>query len=258
LGITLLAAIATLPKAGDVVAADIAPSQPEIANRNSDIPPSVPLTAPLTVPITFPLSYPLSFPLSSVISGPLSSPLSVPISAAISPQLYAVQISWNMPKQPSFPIAGYNVYRYSEHGPAVKLNDRLLTVTSYIDDQVVAGMIYYYDIRAVDRNGNLSPFYFAPQQFAVCNYVSRLAISPSQPADLLLKIRQTRQFSIVAYDPNGRRVPYTPTWAVQPSDIASIDKNGNIKTLSPGQGAIVAYDTKSGALSSVIITVTAR
>jgi len=58
-------------------------------------------------------------------------------------------------------IAGYNIYRSTDPDLAkqnwTKLNQTLLTRTTYQDDKVEAGKTYYYYIVAVDKAGNISP-----------------------------------------------------------------------------------------------------
>jgi predicted phage tail protein len=58
-------------------------------------------------------------------------------------------------------IAGYNIYRSTDPDLPkqnwTKLNQSLLTRTTYQDDKVESGKTYYYYIVAVDRAGNVSP-----------------------------------------------------------------------------------------------------
>lgn len=65
-----------------------------------------------------------------------------------------VDLSWapNMESD----LAGYNVFRRSGSGEAVKLNKQLVPVPSYRDDTVVPGTTYYYLVSAVDLRGNES------------------------------------------------------------------------------------------------------
>jgi len=59
-------------------------------------------------------------------------------------------------------IAGYNIYRSTDPNLPkqdwTKLNQALLTRTTYQDDRVESGKTYYYYIVAVDKAGNVSPF----------------------------------------------------------------------------------------------------
>jgi predicted phage tail protein len=58
-------------------------------------------------------------------------------------------------------IAGYNIYRSTDPDLPkqswTKLNQALLTRTTYQDDKVETGKTYYYYIVAVDKAGNVSP-----------------------------------------------------------------------------------------------------
>jgi predicted phage tail protein len=58
-------------------------------------------------------------------------------------------------------IAGYNIYRSTDPDLPkqnwTKLNQTLLTRTSFTDDKVEPGKTYYYYVIAVDKAGNVSP-----------------------------------------------------------------------------------------------------
>lgn len=54
-------------------------------------------------------------------------------------------------------LAGYNVFRRSEDGTWVKLNQKLVEVPSFRDDKVKASGNYLYSVSAVDLRGNESP-----------------------------------------------------------------------------------------------------
>jgi predicted phage tail protein len=58
-------------------------------------------------------------------------------------------------------IAGYNIYRSTDpdlpKANWTKLNQTLLTRTTYQDDKVEPGKTYYYYLTAVDKAGNVSP-----------------------------------------------------------------------------------------------------
>ena len=58
-------------------------------------------------------------------------------------------------------IAGYNIYRSTDPDLPkqnwTKLNQALLTRTTYQDDKVEPGRTYYYYVTAVDNAGNVSP-----------------------------------------------------------------------------------------------------
>ena len=58
-------------------------------------------------------------------------------------------------------IAGYNIYRSTDPDLPkqnwTKLNQTLLTRTTFTDDKVESGKTYYYYVTAVDKAGNVSP-----------------------------------------------------------------------------------------------------
>lgn len=58
-------------------------------------------------------------------------------------------------------IAGYNIYRSTDPDLPkqnwTRLNQALLTRTTYQDDRVEPGKTYYYYVTAVDKTGNVSP-----------------------------------------------------------------------------------------------------
>ena len=58
-------------------------------------------------------------------------------------------------------IAGYNIYRSTDPDLPkqnwTRLNQTLLTRTTYQDDKVESGKTYYYYVTAVDKAGNVSP-----------------------------------------------------------------------------------------------------
>ena len=57
-------------------------------------------------------------------------------------------------------LAGYNIYRSTDPNLPkdrwTKLNQALLTRTTYQDERVESGKTYYYYIQAVDKTGNVS------------------------------------------------------------------------------------------------------
>jgi len=58
-------------------------------------------------------------------------------------------------------IGGYNIYRSTDPDQPkqnwTKLNQALLTRTTFTDDKVESGKTYYYYVTAVDKAGNVSP-----------------------------------------------------------------------------------------------------
>jgi fibronectin type 3 domain-containing protein len=56
-------------------------------------------------------------------------------------------------------VAGYHVYRASQHdGPYSLISPALVTGTTYTDSQVAAGDTFYYVVTAVDGNGAESDY----------------------------------------------------------------------------------------------------
>jgi fibronectin type 3 domain-containing protein len=61
-------------------------------------------------------------------------------------------------------IAGYNVYRSTQSGPAyMKLNSSLASTASYKDSTVQSGKTYFYVVTAVNTSGVESAFSTAAQ-----------------------------------------------------------------------------------------------
>jgi len=80
-------------------------------------------------------------------------PLSLPIVVAPGPG--SLRVSWNA--SPVTDLAGYFVLRSeSPGGPFLQLNAGPLTTTEYLDEGLVPGRTYFYEIVAVDLSGNPS------------------------------------------------------------------------------------------------------
>lgn len=82
-----------------------------------------------------------------------------PSVAAPEPSSARLAIFFAANKEPD--IAGYNIYRSTDPDLPkqnwTKLNQTLLTRTTYQDDRVEPGKTYYYYVTAVDKAGNVSP-----------------------------------------------------------------------------------------------------
>jgi predicted phage tail protein len=82
-----------------------------------------------------------------------------PSVAAPEPSSARLAIFFAANKEPD--IAGYNLYRSTDPDQPkdswTKLNQALLTRTTFQDDKVESGKTYYYYVRAVDKAGNVSP-----------------------------------------------------------------------------------------------------
>jgi len=70
------------------------------------------------------------------------------------------RISIFFPANPETDVAGYNIFRSADpnlpRDKWTKLNNALLTKTTFLDDNVEAGRTYYYYVTAVDQAGNVS------------------------------------------------------------------------------------------------------
>ena len=64
------------------------------------------------------------------------------------------------PANPEPDVAGYNIYRSENENTLpdkwVKLNQKIHKPTSFRDDRVQVGKQYFYQLTAVDTNGNES------------------------------------------------------------------------------------------------------
>jgi predicted phage tail protein len=79
-------------------------------------------------------------------------------SIAPDPSFGRLAIFFAVNKEPD--VAGYNIYRSTDpnlpKSQWTKLNQSLLTRTSYQDERVESGKTYYYYLTAVDQSGNVS------------------------------------------------------------------------------------------------------
>jgi hypothetical protein len=66
----------------------------------------------------------------------------------------AVELVWTANAEPD--LAGYNVYRREEGGPAQRLNPETLRTPIYRDTAVTAGHKYLYYVTALDLTNNES------------------------------------------------------------------------------------------------------
>jgi len=86
---------------------------------------------------------------------PPSAPEKITVAAAPG------RLSIFFPANPEPDIAGYNIYRSTDPDLPKdkwnKLNQLLLTRTTFQDDKVESGTRYYYYLTAVDQAGNVSP-----------------------------------------------------------------------------------------------------
>lgn len=76
---------------------------------------------------------------------------------------YSVSLSWTAS---SSPVSGYNVYRGAQPGAYSRINPSLDTTTTYVDNTVASGSIYYYAATAVNASGQESG-YSAPIKVSI-------------------------------------------------------------------------------------------
>ncbi|MBA3766931.1 MAG: hypothetical protein H0W99_08075, partial [Acidobacteria bacterium] len=85
---------------------------------------------------------------------PPSAPTSITVAAAPG------RLSLFFPANPERDVAGYNIFRSTDPNLPkeqwTKLNDALLTRTTFQDERVEPGKKYYYYLTAVDTSGNSS------------------------------------------------------------------------------------------------------
>lgn len=80
-------------------------------------------------------------------------PLAQPTVATLGPG--SVRVTWTASSATD--LAGYIVLRSeSPDGPFIQLNSAPVTETSYLDEGLVPGQMYYYEVVAVDLSGNAS------------------------------------------------------------------------------------------------------
>ena len=81
-----------------------------------------------------------------------------PANLSVSQVKNAIELTWEANSESN--LAGYNIYRaeqsFTATGEANKLNENLITETSFTDDNVIDGTQYFYRITAVDDSGNES------------------------------------------------------------------------------------------------------
>lgn len=71
----------------------------------------------------------------------------------------SVVLGWNTAAATTYPIASYNVYRYTSGGVTQKANASPIVATAFTDSSgMVNGTTYYFLVQAVDNQGHLSPY----------------------------------------------------------------------------------------------------
>jgi hypothetical protein len=88
----------------------------------------------------------------SIITERAATPRSIPLPPngfSDAPGWMEINFLWNNNNEND--MLGYNIYRSNIEGnPGVKLNEIVITDTTYLDDSAVSGIYYYYSVTAVD------------------------------------------------------------------------------------------------------------
>jgi hypothetical protein len=66
---------------------------------------------------------------------------------------HEVDLSWNAPASSPDPVAGYNIYRSTGSGSFALINSSPDTAVVYVDNAVVSGTSYNYQVTSVDYSG---------------------------------------------------------------------------------------------------------
>jgi hypothetical protein len=66
---------------------------------------------------------------------------------------HEVDLSWDAPTSSPDPVAGYNIYRSTGSGSFVLINSSPDTAVAYVDNTVVSGTTYNYEVKSVDSSG---------------------------------------------------------------------------------------------------------
>ncbi len=97
----------------------------------------------------------LDSPEASAMSRDLTPP-ERPTGLTVVPGIGRIFLTWNENKDRD--LAGYHVYRSTKSGKEFgRLTDRPINRTTFSDETVKPGVLYYYAVTAVDDSGNESP-----------------------------------------------------------------------------------------------------
>jgi fibronectin type 3 domain-containing protein len=66
---------------------------------------------------------------------------------------HQVNLNWDAPTSSPDPVAGFNIYRSSGSGSFVLVNSSPDTAVVYVDNAVVSGASYNYQVTSVDYSG---------------------------------------------------------------------------------------------------------
>jgi len=130
-----------------------------------------------------------------------------PQNLSATPIVDHINLVWHKNKEPD--IAGYNVYRCeTSGGPYTKINNSLVTDTTYADYQVSPGITYYYCVTAQikafaeSRLSNESSAQLGIKEIG-SSRISTLEIKPNPFKDVV-KISGNNINEIKIYDAEGR------------------------------------------------------
>jgi hypothetical protein len=87
-------------------------------------------------------------------SFPPAAPAGLQAVYSAMPQNSFIDLTWTANTEPD--LAGYNVYRHSGNGLAVKINSEPVKTPRFPDPNIQSGMRYFYSVTAVDLRGNES------------------------------------------------------------------------------------------------------
>jgi len=117
-----------------------------------------------------PMFYPFNIALNADADAPLAPEgLSAELVGAV------CALAWDSNSEED--LAGYNIYRSISGGGVSfhKLNNTVVTDSTYVDDTIVTGLNYYYAVTAVDNSGNESG-YSNIVEIDAGNYIIKLDI----------------------------------------------------------------------------------
>jgi fibronectin type 3 domain-containing protein len=91
-----------------------------------------------------------------------------------------ITITWGVPR--GITPSGYNVYRRTDEGAArfKRLNTTPVTSTSYTDEEIGAGTVYYYSVTALDADGKEGRYPSEIKVVAAIVSISSISVDPAR------------------------------------------------------------------------------
>ena len=154
-----------------------------------------------------------------------------------------VDLSWNIVNG----ATSYNIKRSTTQGQETFLTNIPATTTSgaitYTDEGLVNGTTYYYEVSAVNAGGE------SPNS----NEVSATPTAPQQTNQLklVLEVNQDKQLSVS--DELSDNVDMD--WISSDPSVATIDANGKVKALKPGNTIITCTSKDNSYTESINVLV---